>query len=58
VGLQTKVEDGGPAQLEQVKLSLPHGRPLGDDGWVQRTAKRLGLLFTMADIARPKKQEE
>ena len=45
-------------QLELMELSLKRGRPLGDDKWVQRTARRLGLLYTLADVGRPRKMSQ
>jgi putative transposase len=42
-------------QLEQVREALRRGRPFGEEEWVQRTAKRLGLEFTLRPRGRPRK---
>jgi REP-associated tyrosine transposase len=41
-------------QLETVRTSVNRGRPLGVETWVQRTAKRLGLEFTLRGPGRPR----
>ena len=41
-------------QLEGIGTSVNRGRPLGPDEWVQRTAKRLGLEFTLRGAGRPR----
>ena len=45
-------------QLEQVRTSIRRGRPLGSQAWVQRTAKALGLEFTLRPRGRPRKAEK
>ncbi len=47
--------DPGETELDRVRLSLKRGRPFGDARWVQRTAKRLGLEFTLRPRGRPPK---
>ena len=34
-------------ESERVRLSIVRDRPLGDDEWTMRTAKRLGLEYTI-----------
>lgn len=46
------------AESEAVRLSLNRGRPYGSEPWQKRTAKRLGLEFTMRPRGRPKKIEK
>ena len=41
-------------QLEGIRTSINRGRPLGPDSWVQRTAKRLGLEFSLRGPGRPR----
>jgi putative transposase len=41
-------------QLEGIRTSVNRGRPLGSEGWVQRTTKRLGLGFTLRGPGRPR----
>ena len=40
-------------QLESMRTCVQRGRPLGSDDWVRRTAKRLGLDFTLRGPGRP-----
>ncbi len=42
-------------ELEAVRLSVGRGRPFGSETWQNRTAKRLGLEFTMHPRGRPRK---
>ena len=42
--------------LEDLRTSVNRGRPWGDATWVQQTARRLGLLFTLRNPGRPKKR--
>ena len=44
-----------PRELERVQGSLARGRPLGEDGWVARTVRRLGLQHTVRPEGRPRK---
>ena len=46
------------AELDAVRLSPSRGRPYGNEQWQKRTAKRLGLEFTMRPRGRPKKLEK
>jgi putative transposase len=41
-------------QLERLRLCIRRSRPFGDDAWVRRTARRLGLESTLRDPWRPK----
>jgi putative transposase len=43
-------------ELERVRTSVKRGRPYGSDAWIQRTARRLGLSFTLRARGRPKAQ--
>lgn len=40
--------------LEKLRVSVERGRPLGDPDWVQATAQRLDLGFTLRGPGRPK----
>jgi putative transposase len=42
-------------QIDSIRRSIHRGRPYGDEAWVQRTAKRLGLDFTLRPVGRPRK---
>ena len=44
--------------LEQLRASVQRGRPFGDVDWIRKTAKRLGLEFTLRDRGRPKLAKE
>ena len=44
------------AELEALHKSVNRGRPFGDEQWVAKTAKRLGLMNTLRDPGRPKKK--
>jgi putative transposase len=44
--------------LEQLRTCVNRGRPCGREQWVQRTAKRLGLTFTLRNPGRPRKPKE
>ena len=41
-------------QLDGIRTSVNRGRPLGAEAWVQRTARRLGLEFTLRGPGRPR----
>jgi hypothetical protein len=43
-------------QLDGIRTSVNRGRPLGPGPWVQRTAKRLGLEFTLRGPGRPRNE--
>ena len=45
-------------ELRRLRLSLQRGQPYGEDGWVQRTAKELGLEHTIRPEGRPPKRSE
>jgi putative transposase len=40
--------------VEEIRTCVQRGRPLGPDGWVQQTAARLGLEFTLRGPGRPR----
>ena len=42
------------AELEILRCSVQRGRPFGDDPWVERVAKRLGLESALRPRGRPK----
>jgi REP-associated tyrosine transposase len=42
--------------LDDLRTSVNRGRPWGDAAWVQRTAQRLGLLFTLRNPGRPRQK--
>ena len=43
-------------QLERIRTCVNRGRPLGPADWVRRTARRLGLGFTLRGPGRPRKR--
>jgi putative transposase len=44
------------AELEALRTSVVRGRPFGQEEWQRRTAKQLGLEFTLRPRGRPRKQ--
>jgi len=42
-------------ELQRLRSCVRRSRPFGDDAWVRRTARRLGLESTLRDPWRPKK---
>jgi putative transposase len=42
--------------LRHVRTSIDRGRPFGSQKWIEATANRLGLEFTMRPRGRPKKK--
>jgi len=46
----------GKDELEQLRISVNRGRPLGEESWVWSTARRLGLEFTLRGPGRPRKK--
>jgi len=44
--------------LEGLRTSVNRGRPWGEAAWVQRTAQRLGLAFTLRNPGRPAKRKQ
>jgi putative transposase len=46
------------AAVEEVRASVLRNRPYGSVSWRQRTAKRLGLEFTLRPRGRPRKERE
>jgi putative transposase len=53
----TTLVQGGlaPEELSGVRQCVERGRPLGTGHWVQATAARLGLGFTLRDPGQPRK---
>jgi putative transposase len=43
------------AELAALRRSVVRGTPFGEDAWIKRTARRLGLEFTLKPRGRPKK---
>ena len=43
-----------PEALENLRVCVQRGRPLGASSWVRSTAERLGLGFTLRGPGRPK----
>ena len=43
------------AELAAVRRSIQRGSPLGDETWIERTARRVGLESTLRPRGRPKK---
>jgi putative transposase len=43
------------AELEAVRTSVKRGRPFGSPQWVNRTARELGLEYTLRPRGRPPK---
>jgi hypothetical protein len=41
------------AEVAAMKLHITRGRPLGDEAWIARTAKALGLQQTLRPRGRP-----
>jgi putative transposase len=41
-------------QLEGIRTSVNRGRPFGSEAWVQKTARHLGLEFTLRGPGRPR----
>jgi len=46
------------AELEAVRRCVVRGSPLGNTAWQERTARRLGLEYTLRPRGRPKKRVE
>ena len=44
--------------LDQLRTSVNRGRPLGGQQWVQSTARRLGLDFTLRNPGRPRHNKD
>ena len=45
-------------ELERLRQCVRRGRPCGDEGWVRRTARKLGLESSLRPVGRPKKRPE
>jgi len=44
-------------ELAALRRAVRRGRPYGEDDWILRTAKRLGLGYTLRDRGRPRKRK-
>ena len=47
-----------PEELKTVRQCVARGRPLGTEAWIEATASRLGLAFTLRGPGRPRKHSE
>jgi putative transposase len=45
-------------QVEGIRTCVQRGRPLGSETWVQQTANRLGLGFTLRGPGRPRRDNQ
>lgn len=45
-------------ELEAIRRSIMRGSPYGEESWVERVAKRLGLEITLRPRGRPRKVED
>ena len=45
------------AELEALRRSVVRGYPFGETSWQERTAKRLGLQFTLRPCGRPRPKQ-
>jgi putative transposase len=48
----------GPDELKTLRQCVARGRPLGSEAWIEATASRLGLTFTLRNPGRPRKYAE
>jgi putative transposase len=46
----------GAKELRRLRVSIERGRPYGEDAWVERTARELGLEHTIRPEGRPPKR--
>ena len=46
------------AELAALRRCVVRGRPYGDDGWLLRVVRRLGLEYTIRSRGRPKKRRK
>ncbi len=44
------------SEIERLRTSVVRGRPFGGDAWVKRTASALGLLSSLRERGRLKKE--
>ena len=44
-------------ELKALRTCVVRGRPFGDDDWVERPSRKLGLEFTLRRRGRPRKEE-
>lgn len=42
-------------KIEQIRYSIKRGKPFGEDNWVKRIVKKLGIASTLNQRGRPKK---
>jgi len=47
-----------PSELKRVRNSVNRQAPLGEESWQVQTANRFGLMSTLRDKGRPKRNEE
>jgi len=47
----------GEEQLDVVRACVERGRPFGNEKWIESTARRLGLEFTLRGPGRPRKEQ-
>ena len=52
--LHLLIDPLSPAEAEQVRTSIARDRPLGTARWVESTARRLGLEWTLHGRGRPR----
>jgi putative transposase len=52
--LQWVNEPERESELEDLRCGAQRGRPFGDEDWVVRTARRLGLESTLRQRGRPR----
>jgi putative transposase len=45
------------AEVQAIRRSVQRGQPYGEDPWVRKTARRLGLQSTLRARGRPRKVE-
>ena len=45
-------------EVEAIRRSIQRGNPFGDEGWCDRTVRKLGLETTLRPRGRPKKPEK
>ena len=46
------------SEVEALRRSVVRGTPFGSQGWMQRTARRLGLESTLRPRGRPRKKRQ
>lgn len=48
--------DDSDEKLDMLRACVNRGRPFGDTQWIQHTARRLGLDFTLRNAGQPRKK--